>query len=118
MLFRDTMRCITKEACLQAKLIPFNGECRVQCPDSYSQFNPATQRMHRNECFKCEVKCEQRCMGMEIRGPSDLEYFRGCTIVENSLSIKLGLNMTDINEKLEETLGNIETINGALRIYR
>lgn len=55
---------------------------------------------------------------MEIRGPSDLEYFRGCTIVDGSLSIRLGLTLNDIDEKLEETLGNIETINGALKIYR
>lgn len=74
--------------------------------------------LHRQECFKCEIKCLQRCFGAEIRGLADLEHFRGCTVVDGTLIIKLGLNMTDINEKLEETLGNIETINGALKIYR
>ncbi|KAJ6649870.1 Insulin receptor-related protein [Pseudolycoriella hygida] len=118
LLFRDTMRCITKEACLKQKLIPFLGECRKQCPDTYSKYNPETKQIHDNECFKCVIKCIKKCYGSEIRGASDLEYFRGCTIVEGSLSIKLGVNMTDINEKLEETLGNIEIINGVLRVYR
>lgn len=112
------MRCITKEQCKNLYLIPFKGECRYRCPEKYSHFDPITKTLNENECFKCEVRCQQRCYGAEIRGVSNLEHFRGCTIVDGSLSIKLGLNIMDINAKLEETLGSIEVINGALRIHR
>lgn len=55
---------------------------------------------------------------MEIQGPTELEHFRECHIVEGSLSIRIGFNMTDVYQQLEENLGNIEEINGALKIYR
>lgn len=113
------MRCITKEKCIEDHgLIPFNGECRVKCPISYSNYHPVTKELHKHECFECEVKCVSRCPGLTVRGPSDLEHLRECTVVDGPLYINLGTNMTDIYEKLEETLGNIETINGVLTIFR
>lgn len=74
--------------------------------------------LHPFECFECDIKCVERCPGNAVRGPSDLEQFRECTVVDGSLYINLGSNMTDIYEKLEESLGNIEIINGALTIFR
>ncbi|KAG4072256.1 hypothetical protein HA402_004188 [Bradysia odoriphaga] len=118
-IYRDTMRCITKYKCIKEhEMIPFNGECRSKCPISYSNYNPATKALHKYECFACEVKCVARCPGTKVLGPSDLEQFRECTVVDGSLYITLGSNMTDIYEKLEETLGNIEIINGVLTIFR
>lgn len=55
---------------------------------------------------------------MEIRYPNQLEKFRGCSIIDSSLSIRLGLNISNIYELLKDALGNIETINGGLKIYR
>lgn len=112
------MRCVTEKWCRDAKAIPLNGECLRTCPASYSHQNPLNKEMNMTECYKCDIKCPQSCGGGRINGPSDLEYFRGCNIVHGSLSIKLGLNMTDIKEKLEQTLGAIETINGALMVDR
>lgn len=112
------MRCVPDRKCIDKKLIPFNGECLRQCPHLYSNHDPITNQNHEYKCFKCKIKCQKSCAGMEIRGPAELEYYRGCNVVEGSLSIKLGLNMTDIKEKLEQTLGAIETINGVLKIYR
>ncbi len=117
--YPDTKRCITNLTCIRRyNSIPFNGECRQQCPAEYSQYHPITNEFHDYQCFKCEIKCPQRCLGLEIHGPTELEYFRECAIVNGSLSIRLGVNMSDIYDKLHENLGNIETINGALKIYR
>ncbi|XP_037024590.1 insulin-like peptide receptor [Bradysia coprophila] len=118
-IFRDTMRCITKIECMKEhRLIPFNGECRSKCPVSYSNYHPDTKAFHPFECFACEIKCISRCPGSRVLGPSDLEQFRECTVVDGSLYINLGSNMTDIYQILEQTLGNIETINGVLTIFR
>lgn len=118
-VFRDTMRCITKQMCREKHgWIPFKGECRQKCPASYSHYHPVTKKYHPFECFECDIKCIERCPGYVVREPSDLEHFRECTIVDGSLYINLGSNIMDIYEKLEESLGNIETINGVLTIYR
>lgn len=116
---RDTMRCITRKKCIETfNLIPFNGECRRQCPVSFSQYHPITKTYYQYECFKCYTKCSKVCSGRIIKGLTDLEDFRECNIVNGSLKIELGFNMISVHEQLEQTLGNIETINGGLKISK
>lgn len=118
-IFRDTMRCITRETCIKAHhQIPFRGECRSKCPASYSSYHPVTKALHISECFECAVKCVTRCRGRKVQSPADLEHLRDCTVVDGGLYVTIDSTMAHINEKLEENLGNIETINGVLTIYR
>ena len=62
-----------------AHLLKDNGACVRSCPSNKKNLN--------GECVPCEGPCPKNCDGVEIVHAGNIESFRGCTVIDGSLTI-------------------------------
>lgn len=60
-------------------LLKDNGACVRSCPSN-------KKNMH-GECVPCDGPCPKNCEGVEIVHAGNIDSFRGCTVIEGSLTI-------------------------------
>ncbi|XP_064475004.1 epidermal growth factor receptor-like isoform X2 [Ornithodoros turicata] len=60
-------------------LLRDNGACVRNCP-------PNKKAQH-GECVPCDGPCPKNCHGVDVVNSMNIEGFRGCTIIEGSLTI-------------------------------
>lgn len=70
---------------LQYPYIPFQKECRLECPSSYMVNASSGVR----KCEFCGDKCEHTCEGGNIESISDAQLYKGCTHIQGSLIIQM-----------------------------
>lgn len=125
-------RCVTKSECIKFSKINRHPElkkepilfkpvkisetdlvCVEKCPDKF-MINP--ENVH--SCIRCDTKCYQQCNGGQIDNLAASEKFKQCTHINGDLIISLRRTAKDLEKKLTENLGQIETITGYLRITK
>lgn len=109
-------QCVTHDYCLSKKRIPFQGECRSECPSNYTNINSDNDAISNLTCFKCTLSCTKRCRGDTIESIGTAEKFLGCQKVFGSVSIQIRSFFVDTEKLLEKYLGDIEEITGSLEI--
>lgn len=60
-------------------LLKDNGACVRSCPSNKKAMN--------GECVPCDGPCPKNCEGADVVHSENIERFRGCTIIEGSLTI-------------------------------
>lgn len=60
-------------------LLKDNGACVRSCPPN--------KKNQAGECVPCDGPCPKACEGVDIIHASNIEKFRGCTVIEGSLTI-------------------------------
>lgn len=69
-------------------------------------------------CVRCKQRCPKFCAGTLIEFLSTAQDLKGCTVIQGNLLIKLSSDVQNIEQELERHLGDIEEIEGYLKIYR
>ncbi|XP_024940155.1 insulin-like peptide receptor [Cephus cinctus] len=129
-------RCITKAECkdINNKITrlksndfeeeriswrPFNGSCINQCPDGYED---SYEEGHEDgpdeykECRLCKGRCSKFGIGGIIRHISDVQRFRGTTLVKGALEFQIRNGNPNIMNELSDSFGLIEEITGYLKV--
>lgn len=73
--------------------------------------NPST-------CVRCPQRCPKKCKGVLIDFVTAASTLNGCTIIEGNLVIKVITDLPNVERDLEHYLGDIEEIEGFLKIVR
>ncbi|KAH7966620.1 hypothetical protein HPB49_018110 [Dermacentor silvarum] len=60
-------------------LLRDNGACVRNCPPN--------KKAQQGECVPCDGPCPKNCQGVSVVNSINIEDFRGCTIIEGSLTI-------------------------------
>lgn len=60
-------------------LLRDNGACVRNCPPN--------KKAQQGECVPCDGPCPKNCQGVSVVNSINIEAFRGCTIIEGSLTI-------------------------------
>ncbi|XP_045527669.1 insulin-like receptor isoform X1 [Pieris brassicae] len=124
-------RCVSEEECrsmpipqamdgrsqpnIKAYKILENNKCVYTCPSGYME----TGEPHNSLCKPCPVTgCKQDCEGGKIDSVASAEKFRGCTHIRGGLEIALRASGGNTMAVLENALGAIREIDGALRVVR
>lgn len=96
------------------------GECRDVCPPNYVDTNEKGVALPpENPCMKCVHMCGlKECEAIEIDSLAISEYLRGCQMIRGDIYIRLQFGVSDTMEILERNLGDIEEIDGKLKVYR
>lgn len=118
--------CIDAKYCIAMKRIPFQGECRRDCPPKYRKaFKSSKINQTITVCEMCPVECPKECHMNEnetlddgIDSLAESEMLRGCQIIVGNINIRIQSGIADTMKILERNLGDIEEITGLLRIYR
>lgn len=112
--------CVPPEFCIKHQKKPFQGECHDACPPNYVDTDIDGKPLPLdNPCTKCVYQCNLReCPGGEIDSLDMSLYWKGCQIVRGDLYIRLRFGVSDTISILERNLGDIEEIDGLLKIYR
>ncbi|KAI1292179.1 Epidermal growth factor receptor [Halotydeus destructor] len=61
-------------------LLKDNGACVRSCPANKKNNN-------KGECVPCDGPCPKNCQGVDVLNSDNIDSFRGCTIVEGSITI-------------------------------
>ncbi|XP_038110070.1 insulin-like peptide receptor isoform X1 [Culex quinquefasciatus] len=119
-LFHDSLRCISKQKCINRGGLVFRGECLDECPAGYSPDNveQVDADFSNHTCYPCHNRCPKICEGMQVMYLSDAVQLAGCTIINGTLQIRLLDDHPNVLEELRENLGGIEEIMGYLKVYR
>ncbi|KAG5669147.1 hypothetical protein PVAND_017042 [Polypedilum vanderplanki] len=124
-------RCITKAQCYdlntegilkdpESPFIPFNGECRKDCPPNYKKVNTGRKLT----CEKCVGPCLKECPFGSVDSIEAAQALKGCNIIDGPLEIQIrriskhpesGRNVV---KELENSLSGIVEIKGFLKIAR
>ncbi|XP_022668965.1 insulin-like growth factor 1 receptor isoform X4 [Varroa destructor] len=89
------------------------AECLPQCPAGYT-----TKQGAPHSCEKCKGPCPHVCtMNRAIKSIHDAKSLKGCTIINSGLNIEITSGV-GVSTALEEYLGNIEEIQGYLKVAR
>ncbi|KAG5668610.1 hypothetical protein PVAND_016546 [Polypedilum vanderplanki] len=129
-------RCLTKDQCYDlntatatdssvknpdALFIPFENECRKDCPQNYTKVNTGRNMT----CEKCNGPCLKECTFINIVDSIEAaQALKGCNIIEGPLEIQIrGITKNpesgkNIVKELEASLSGIEEIKGYLKIAR
>lgn len=109
----DTLQCVTRNDCINAKKYLYNNECVQKCPYGF------IVNSSDNSCIKCESPCSSDYCTLDeplVQHLSDIEHLQGCKNLNSSLTLKF---IGDVNIKdIEKSLGSLEKIDGYLKIYR
>ncbi|XP_072050525.1 insulin-like peptide receptor isoform X2 [Amphiura filiformis] len=106
-------RCIRPEECPQNWTL-FNGICDDNCPIGFTR-NTTNPR----QCQPCDGPCPKVCEGIDINSVAAAAQFAGCTKVMGTLSISIhGASNNNIMKELEDSLGMLEEITGALEVRK
>ncbi|KAL1375527.1 hypothetical protein pipiens_004642 [Culex pipiens pipiens] len=118
-LFHDSLRCISKQKCINRGGLVFRGECLDECPAGYSPDNveQVDADFSNHTCYPCHNRCPKICEGMQVMYLSDAVQLAGCTIINGTLQIRLLDDHPNVLEELRENLGGIEEIMGYLKVY-
>uniref|UniRef100_A0A0A9XLS6 receptor protein-tyrosine kinase n=2 Tax=Lygus hesperus TaxID=30085 RepID=A0A0A9XLS6_LYGHE len=120
--------CITKEQCGNPEFhktitrvtsdkdegdwFTFEGTCIKECPHKYERHQP-------EGCRKCGALCKKICEMMVVDSLQSAQMLRDCTYINGSLAIQINSGKASVVAKeLENNLGKIEEIAGALKIAR
>lgn len=112
------MRCISKANCSATQRFEFRGECVAECPNGYSLITNNDTDTVMPSCQPCYSQCQLKCDGREVEFLEDAELLKGCTIITGNLQIRINVDSPDVMNELESYMGNIEEIDGYLKIYR
>lgn len=108
-LYQYNRFCVDAKYCLEKKKEPILGECRDSCPPIVTRRNGNSTNFD---------KCARECPAVEIDKLSTSDSLRGCQIVNGDIFIQLQSGVADTMQTLERNLGDIEEINGILKIFR
>ncbi|XP_050666756.1 insulin-like receptor [Leptidea sinapis] len=125
-------RCVTEQECrsmpvpqagsdgsrrapnIKAYKILHNRKCVYVCPSGYMEKGET----HNSRCEPCPASgCVRECAGGKVDSVASAELFRGCTHVRGVLEIALRASVNTMSV-LENALGEIREIEGALRVVR
>lgn len=108
-LYTYNILCVNASFCESKRLKPILGECRDLCPpiirDQYIYVKNIDQ-------------CALECPAIEIQTLQMSDLVRGCQIIKGDVNIQLQSGVADTMQILERNLGDIEEIEGILKIYR
>jgi len=118
--------CMSKSTCSEPLKenadLPYNilrsvqgDQCVEECPGQYTSKKKRKNGRWIYECEECS-DCPKICNGENIKSHENAEAFNGCTIIDGDLEIKI--SKSNIMASLEENLGKIKEIRGALKITR
>lgn len=112
--------CVNAIFCIKRKKKPFMGECRELCPPGFIDTDANNQPLPLDRpCVKCVDQCDlKECQAIEIDSLATSEYLRGCQVVRGDVYIRLRFGVSDTMNILERNLGDIQEIEGKLKIYR
>ncbi|XP_053210076.1 insulin-like peptide receptor isoform X3 [Panonychus citri] len=89
------------------------NQCLAECPPGYQQ-KPDDE----HACDRCQGACKITCKGNStITNVAAAQSFRGCTVIDGYLDISVTGGVNIITE-LEESLQQVRTITGYLKIAR
>ncbi|XP_058122427.1 insulin-like peptide receptor [Anopheles ziemanni] len=118
--YRHTNRCITWESCLKRGGRHHLKECVLECPAGYSPTNVDQEvaDFDAHTCFPCQNRCPKVCDSADIMYLSDVDRFRGCTVINGSLHIRLKEDHPDLIGELKSGLMDVVEIMGILKVFR
>lgn len=72
----------------------YGATCVKTCPDHLLKDNgacvrscPSTKKAYNGECVPCDGPCPKNCQGVDVVHAGNIESFKGCTIIEGSLTV-------------------------------
>ncbi|XP_031617136.1 insulin-like receptor [Contarinia nasturtii] len=108
-LFVYSSFCVEADYCIKMDKKPIMGECRHSCPLIISEANVNISSIE---------QCARECPGTEIDSLATSDLLRGCQIVRGDIFIRLQSGVYNTMEILERNLGDIEEIEGILKVHR
>lgn len=101
--------CVSAAYCIERRKKPIFGECRDSCPLIIAEKNVNVTDVE---------QCARECPGTEVDSLATSDLLRGCQIVKGDINIRLQSGVNNTMQILERNLGDIEEIEGILKIYR
>lgn len=101
--------CINATSCLNQGKRPILGECRDSCPLIFAE---------KDVNISSVDQCALECPPTEVDSLATSDLLRGCQIVKGDIYIRLQSGVANTMQILERNLGDIEEIEGILKIYR
>lgn len=98
--------CVTAAVCIKRRRMPLLGECRQHC-DTFDDLFGGTPS-----------HCGRICPGVEIDSVSMSDLVRGCQTITGDLIIRLQSGDVNTQKYLERNLGDIEEVDGILKVHR
>lgn len=105
-LFVYNSLCVSANFCIKRRKQPLLGECRQYC-DSMTSGN-----------ITSPSQCTRSCGPVEVDSLSTSDMVRGCQIIRGDLFIRIQSGVVNTMQYLERNLGDIEEIEGVLKVYR
>lgn len=72
----------------------YGATCVKNCPDHLLRDSgacvrtcPANKKAENNECVPCDGPCPKNCLGVDVVHADNIDSFKGCTIIEGSITI-------------------------------
>ncbi|KAI5644933.1 protein tyrosine kinase domain-containing protein [Phthorimaea operculella] len=105
----------TSSPSINAYKIFNNSKCVWACPSGYMEHGDEKNAT----CEKCTPPgCAKDCVGGKIDSIASTEKYRGCTTINGDLEISIRATGSNTMAALEAGLGDVITINGALKVIR
>lgn len=101
--------CVDATFCKKRGKKPIYGECRDSCPLIISEKNVNISSID---------QCARECPATEVDSLATSDLLRGCQIVKGDIYIRLQSGVADTMQILTRNLGDIEEIEGILKVYR
>lgn len=108
-LFAYSSFCVDADFCTKAGKKAILGECRDSCPLIIFEKNINVTSVE---------QCARECPATEVDSLATSDLLRGCQIVKGDIFIRLQSGVANTMQILERNLGDIEEIDGILKIYR
>lgn len=105
-LYIHNSLCVSAYYCLARKRVPILGECRQHC-ESIGSGN-----------ITSASQCTRSCGAVEVDSLSASDSVRGCKKIRGDLFIRIQSGSANTMQYLERNLGDIEEIEGILKVYR
>lgn len=100
--------CVNKTYCENEGRDAVMGECREKCPEIIKRMENWIQQ-----------DCDRHiCPGIEVDSIATSNMLRGCMYIRGSLHIRIKSAVPDTMQILERNLGEIEAIEGILKVHR
>lgn len=108
MFLYKSLTCVSAQFCLKRKRMPISGECRQHCNS-----NDNTRGSSRSFSL-----CSHICPAVEIDSISSSDLIKGCQIITGDLFIRVQTGDVNTQKYLERNLGDIEVVEGILKVFR
>lgn len=97
---------------MDRKIYPDRNLCEKECPPGYKSNETSI-------CEKCDGPCPKICeLHAPIQNLEQIQMMEGCTIINKTLEINILDDIQHVEEELVKYLGQVEEINGYLKIHR